>query len=567
MAHEPEHARAPTSPRQADAIARGSGHWNLTTNHTVYLGDVDRRGSHSFPIFHLGSAAQGPRVESRLTGDPSIRLVRAPMFLPVSSHPYDETLNFQVDVDPQHQYGRRFESVLRIDVVDSPREQHFVQVVAESHAPGELTRHDKEQRDKRQRSEDAEQQRKARETKELEGRVAKDDQRDRHYHSQAEPALRDACESIARRFQTLLDLRISGVTAAETEASRFKRVVDHEPSALFQFAMAALQIASAGIGAALAHRLAPVFTSMFSRSLAESGPMSIFTKPPSDTLIAFLTESVEASVQTAAGHGISKLERRPDIKGSADSLAEFFRVERDSLIKDNATRADAAGHRMVRLLRPAFEGPEYSPQWPKGTRAIVEGMMETASKLESEAKNASTTQMHESVKGWVNYVEVNGWKGRSPTSLRDRSASVDGLVDVTFAAEQANATGSVTVTHARLNGVRQAVVKRFTDIPLAQTGLAMRASCQFSPEQAVIVYREASGAVRYTDTPAEAGSWLAHKAGVRARPKEEDKARGARLLVDEIARKSLQQHLTGAIPINYDAYKFVENDSDEPEQQ
>lgn len=179
--HEPSHARTHAS--RADAIARGVGHWNLATKHIVNLGDVDRRGTHKFPIFYLGRGAYGPRIDARLTGDPAIRLLHAPMVLPASSQPYSENNHFKVDFNPQR-HGR-FESVLEIDVLESPHERHRVPVVGEAHAPGDPTREEHEETERRQKADEQTRRKNARKTKAEEDRLDKHNERDRHHHSKA----------------------------------------------------------------------------------------------------------------------------------------------------------------------------------------------------------------------------------------------------------------------------------------------------------------------------------------------------------------------------------------------
>lgn len=378
--------------------------------------------------------------------------------------------------------------------------------------------------------------------------------------------LNSASRAVTLQLHRLFEKRGNGITAAEREVSGFVRAKPENSSLLFDFAMVALQVATAGIGAAVAHRVAPIIKNMLSKPMGASGPASFVVVPPSDTVMAFFSEAIEAGVQTAGGHAISKLEGDPARPGSFDATAEFFRIERDALVDDYTDRAIAVSDKISETYLPSFEAAPYADMPPAAT-AIIAGLRETATALASLHETTSQIQAEATVKSWVKYVESTG-RHSTLNDLRTLEKPSDGVIDLTFSAMQANAASSVTVTNARLNGVKKAVVKRFLDIPLNETGLTVRASCRFSPEQGVIVVRESDGSIRYTDTPREVASWLAQKAGVRSRPQDEDRARGATILVDELTRKSLKQHLVGNLDkvIGYDmdnVTSFVRNDSDE----
>ena len=127
---------------------------------------------------------------------------------------------------------------------------------------------------------------------------------------------------------------------------------------------------------------------------------------------------------------------------------------------------------------------------------------------------------------------------------------IDGLIDLRVVPDYFHPEKPVSVTSARLNGVRGAVVRRFANQPLINLDIPVRAAGDFSsPTATFTAVRHSGGKVEYTENTVadgqRGGRWLEKKAAAYGRGR--DAEWGARMLLErEIMSKSLLE-LTAAI--------------------
>ncbi|MDQ3368980.1 MAG: hypothetical protein M3680_26450 [Myxococcota bacterium] len=127
-----------TSPAQADRITNAAATWKLAAPPRIELGEtiVGQRATHGTSIFAVGPA-QGPRVRASVTGDPAIRLLAAPLYLPDAGAPYSPSNEFKFE----HRPIRKGEAhgTLELAITDAPQETFRYPVMAAAHHPGDPT--------------------------------------------------------------------------------------------------------------------------------------------------------------------------------------------------------------------------------------------------------------------------------------------------------------------------------------------------------------------------------------------------------------------------------------------
>lgn len=396
--------------------------------------------------------------------------------------------------------------------------------------------------------------------------------KDRHIHSTALGRLASAQIAISNSLGYLRTTRVAGVNAAKTEVSGFKRVPPKNDSLLFDLAMAGLMVASGSFGAALATHLAPSIKRILTKTgWTHASPEELvpFTTLPSDTVLAFIGEGIEQTVQLAGAKLKDQMGSGEEPRGApraTESLAEFFRISEEVIAEQVDTKAEqTAGWKTIRAFYPFFE-VQPGADLTDAQETKLQEIERVAGEIRKTAATAAKIQQDASVAKWVDYVRVTDQAGGDLTSRKQNGRPVDGLIDLTLSAAQAAPQQPVRVTDVNFNGVKKAVVKRFIDRPLGALPLSFRATAFFGPskghDQFVSVVREPSNEIKFSDTPSENGSWFAGKVGGRGRARDEDKQRGAQMLVDELARMSLMQHLQGAAFLG-DATQMVDNDSED----
>jgi hypothetical protein len=568
--HEPAHAK---HPGQTDPVAARSWKTRLAFPPKIDLGDVEtnRTALPSSFISYLGRT-QGPRVESSVSGDPSIKLLHSPLFLPASADPYNPASDFKFKFTPTK--DGFINGVLELRILwDEPAEVIQIPVVGHSHLPGEPTLAEEDaakthvaqkQKDDARRVVEQKQADKAAKA------MAKYKRHDWHYHSEAQDDLKKASAKAQRSLVKLLEFQDKGIGAAREAIGVFKRAkpVPEQPSLLFELAMFGLTVGTAGISNLVAKSLEPVVGRILAG--AEEAPAS-------KAVVGFFTDIVKQSIKEGGkfvGNQIAKTTDQPastkktqqpqgtgvmERLASADPKAAFFLKQENSLVIGDIDRADfidAASD----TLRPMLRSPVGADERPKDADKAIAAMHAIAAGIEGEWEAAQLVQVDQSIRHWLRYVAQTSIG--SPTSVASSAANAprhyDGLIDLTFETTQAGADRPVKLSDVRLNGVKKSVYQYIKGVPLISLGVPVRATSRLSPIHSLVVVRDADGNISFTDNSSEGGgSWFARRAGVHVNPRRTDEERGARLLIEEITSKSL----IGLFGEHVD--DIIKNDSDE----
>ncbi len=565
---EPPHNDATSAlPRDHEpAIDNAANTWKLAAPPTIDLGDhvVGKRTKETASIFALGRE-QGPRIRASLHGDPAIRLLAAPLYLPGAGQPYDETKALAFDVKPSRK--GELASTLEIAIMDAPHETFRYPVVAGAHhvgGPNRAEEREANQETARNAKESADA---TAERARVEQEIAAESERDTHFHEGHKGKLAEARYQAELALTALYQKRLNGIGAAETEIGEFVRqqtIV--KPSLLEQLAWMALDAATAGIAGGIAKRLEGFLTATF--KVPSPGGLPDREVSPSKAIAAIFTDGLKETIKKSAklrpggsttGTSISP-GGDPDVGTTADGdtfamrsenpKAAFFMLQRDALADESQLRANQLVATAHNALLPTLK---------VDPGKAIAAMKSVTAALAADQTFASLIHAEHSVRKWVRYVAETSSNDSSPNRKFDENhplTSIDGWIDITIRADESHPEKPVVVTGARLNGVKAKVVERFAKHPLIKLDVPVRAAADFgSPSASLTVVRHSGGNVEYTENRSPDGQpssrWLEQKAVAHGRGR--DAEWGARILVEqEIMSRTLNQLVGG-----------VDNDSKE----
>lgn len=591
--------------------------WRLTTGHKIDLGDseVGRPKNVRTAVYALGRE-QGPRVTARVNGDPQIRYVSGPTFLPGTMRPAERANEFELQFAPSR--SGIAPSTLEIHVEDAPQETHEIPIVAAANVPGQPTVRE-EQDERRRAAEDAQRaDEEARQHRAADAKLLEERSHNREYHTGAHNALKEQQSRASVALEALLGFQRNGIDSAEKEIGDFRRArpAAEDPSLLAVLAELAIAMATAGVAGAVARRLTPGISKALASSTASTPVRNMWWKggvsvvaapaapardiPASDALVAFCTDSVKEGVKVGSRAAIAQARKagsdEPTAVVSANPAVAFFKHQRDQIVENYADRALVVSTRTLRLLEPMVVGKRGDDTWPRHANAAIAAMQAIADGLWGEVKQAQAMQLDITVRKWISYVaqtsagkvdarDSSRARGKQPTeqpSLTDARALAspahagqhfDGIIELTAHGVLTDATAPLTISSARLNGVKRAVVERTRSRPLVDLDIPVRLMLAVFPSDAtLIVARNEAGDVQFSDaTGADGsarGSWLARRAGATGNAHAEDQRAGARhLLQHDILSRSLDQLL---VHLPDDFFELepgtasrVANDSDE----
>ena len=540
--HDPTSDRAPhqpPTPAQADALAAGATAWRLTAPPTIQLGEtvVGRRLHASTSIFALDAGQQGPRVVAKLSGDPAIQLVRAPLFLPSASQPYDPQNELELEVLPTHKGVVTAE--LELVITDAPVQSFRIPVRAAAHELGEPTLAEQDAEAAARANQAAKERDAAAVTTRVEHAIHDDQQRDIHYHSGHLQQLDDA------RMRTLLELnavyehRHAGVDAASVTVGEFHRrtPAPERPSLLEDLAWLAIDVATAGLAGGIAKSAELLLSRTTTMPTVgfnlPRGPIPAHERTPSKALVAFATDAVKDVTKRGGAafkkgmHGGGEGRSATHAAGlSIGAKADFFRLQQDQLVDENAARAVHVATTLHHSLLPVLRADP---------ALAVAQLNAVADAFAAQKPVASTLHEQQGIEKWVRYVaETSGADhADAPFDENHPHGAYDGLIDIMIQPDPFHPELPVPVTGARLTGVTKDVVDQIKIRQLNTLGLTVRAAGDFnSPTSTLTVLRRADASVTYAHTEGgEERGWLERKAAAHGRGP--DALWGARILLEQ----------------------------------
>ena len=346
--------------------------------------------------------------------------------------------------------------------------------------------------------------------------------------------------------------QIAGITLAENQVAKYKRrLPPKSPNLWFEIAMGALDIASAGIAGRVgkAMELAMAEAKVVEK-LAKGmyGPLRESLAYPNRAAISMFPDATKEAIKggskrlrayTPIGGDTAK---DGDADKNKDAAYEFFAQQKAAL-------ADTLAEREHGILEAA------SNLWPlvyQNEKAALDVLNIAEQKLRKEAEGieALNIQAQQSAEAWVRFVQSNSFsENGTPNELhkigdvRDyhEVKKLDGLIDIGFRLGN-RPTDPVQITTARMLGVSDTIAARFTDKPLIDYGVTVRAYGKGGAntnyaEILITVVRSPGGAITLTEQGM--GEYLSRKVYRQAGAAE----LGAKKLIEEeIMSKSLQEH-------------------------
>jgi hypothetical protein len=434
-------------------------------------------------------------------------------------------------------------------------ETFTIPVVAHSMDLGDKTPDEIEEARKRTDDDRAAKQRKdtdaARDRKELDDWIAKNPQVETD-------DFQNAVEKIQIQARRLAKKQEAGITFAEKQVEKYKRRLPPKQKSLWiEFAMLGLDIASAGIAGRIAKRLELDMIAakvIFREDLGGgvTGAPKILTKWPDRAVISMFTDSVKEAIKGGSKRARDYVKDSPSSEGehakdgdadkNKDAAADFFVEQRTVLADMGAAREDGILD-AARFLRPMLV------RNPAGAMKALEVTRANLAK-EADAREAADIQAQQSAEAWVRFVQEHSFDEKgTPHELHKISdvrdyhevKKLDGLLDISFKLGD-KPYDPVIVTGARMLGVSDKIAQRFTDKPLLDYGVTVRAYGKGGAntnhaEILITVVRSPDGSIRLTEQGMT--EYLSKKVYRRAGAAE---IGAKKLIEEEIMGKSLQQH-------------------------
>jgi hypothetical protein len=574
---KPKASSSPPSRLVEPAIAKpksldnSKNTWRLAAPSKIELGDhlVGERADHTTSIFAL-DRQQGPRVRAQVIGDPSIQLARAPLFLPGSQQPYDESRAFKLAHVPTK--SGEVSAVLEIEILDAPSEVFRYAVSAGAHAVGEPTIAEQHKADEQRRTSQDEARREEERRREMD-RLGKQRGTIENFVKEDERDFGHAYNAAVSALSIMRIKRDIGISAARDEVGEFirKKPAPEQPSKLEHLAWLALDLASAAIAGGVAKGIEPAVTAIFS-SVRTTGagpswndPLEENTKvttSPSKALVGAVTDAIKHIIKQslkkgndAPGDDLGPIDGTTGIpvgtsrdgmtfaKASSNPEATFFAIQRESLVDEESKRAKEDVQVIYDALWPEFR--------VRPGHAIA-AMKAVATSLTSEHEQAVSTQSEASVRQWVRYIAETAGLERATRTFDEEHplTNLDGLIDLEIEADHTQPGKPAKIVAGRLDGVKKDVVKRFRRQQLSNLHLPVRVHTTFGlPGMSLAVTRHANGDIAFAEdtTQKDRGRWLAAKAYAHGRGR--DAIQGARILMEE----EVLVHSLGDVPTHNDS--------------
>jgi hypothetical protein len=571
--HEPSAAPAPK-----EAKAPATPGIAVAPRHDLGDHEVGTQSFTELAIFNADEMNEG-HVTISLVGDPTIALVSKPEQLRPSREGFDPASKVRLVFSPLKKGHVRGELRVTMSWLTGTRLPETTVVTLEGaahqHGQPELAGVEREQQEH-----DAAAAAAGERERTTQAAEAAADARDRaeklsgneFWRSKLTKAEADAGSAIARLYNN----RRAGLTTARGELIGYKqRPPENHPSVAEQLALAAIDIATAGIAGGLAKRLEGALLAHVSDEIKvvrhwHNPGRPVVVDPgeaPSKAVVAFFTDGTKAGLKQVApkpakgGHAApvpagaaSQASPRTSGAGASDDpLLAFLQTHDVHLAGQQDEQAMEVAGNARRALEPMLDTN------PKGA---VEIMKRGADAVRSEpGDRTANTQATATVTHWLNYVARDALgevqpaeaaaqgkradpSGEATTDIEPANAApsfegkvapVKGLVDVAFTGDLAHPEVPVRVAEIRVYGVKDAVAKRLRHSPLKEAHVAVRAYGTGVAGIPVTVARDEAGNVRYSDetgVPGMPGHWLGRKVGLLAGG-EEAQAKGAKQLIEE----------------------------------
>lgn len=569
---------------EANAAAQPSNAPGVSGPPTLDFGERAVGSAETKPFLFFNNQDTTAYVRAAVEGSPAFKLISAPEMLAPSRDGFDPSSALKVMFSPTakgHAQGTLVLQTRWANGAHAPQELR-VPIIAASHEVGErpLAEEEAEQdaRSQRQRERDEhDAQLKAAEK-------AADAQIDtgKLPGNPVSNKRLEAATTLAQiALQNLLSTRKDGVDTAEKEAALYKtRKPEFHESLLERLAWTALDIATGNIASKLGKRIEQVLTSTIKIEphLSPSGEkVAASEQSPSKAVVAIFTDSVRDVTKRGAKAGVDAIKPKDAADSSADSTAggstqsqqtpddrfssnvplfAFFQQQKTGLSGETTGRTIAVAQQAQYALEPLLDTQPH--QAIAAMQQIASEIADAASSKESAGAQAQASAMQ-----WIEYVAQSSLGTVAPGDAKharmrtaddnapttrmdamnvaptDRGAphTKDGLVNVEFTADVANATKPVTIKKLNVTGISNAVAGRLSMATLRESGLPIRAYGAPSSSNAVLglsVTRDEAGNVQFTDetgAPGSPGNWFARKAG-DPNGGPDAQARGARALME-----------------------------------
>jgi hypothetical protein len=323
-----------------------------------------------------------------------------------------------------------------------------------------------------------------------------------------------------------------GIDRAAREIMKYKKAPPViQPNVVFELAMIALDIASAGVANAIAKGAEGGLKALSKAAAPKTVQLGVAT-------IHAISDSLKEALKIASKHARapsgSKTQPEPTqgtgANLSADPRVAFLEVAETENNLHEYERKTGLNHSAA-LLRPLLF---------KNSQAAIEALAAIEGSLKAELGHASQAYYTATIRGWFSLI------AQLELDL-NRVGSVDGkpigpargVVDIGFQAG-ASPRDRVIAKSAIMRGVSNAAATPLWQEPLLRAGVPIRVYGVPSPNHAellVTVTRNAAGTVEYIDQTNGAapgsGQWLKRRGGGDARA-------GAELLLKDILSTSLE---------------------------
>jgi hypothetical protein len=359
---------------------------------------------------------------------------------------------------------------------------------------------------------------------------------------------RSATGDLIRATHQIHEMRLSGVETAKDEVLKYKKKPPPEQnSVIFDLAMLALDIASAGVAGFIAKTIERNlkqglrkfrFIGWDTPPFVPSSMEVYKTSTLSEETIALITDGIKESVK-----GASRLARKnsqnskpgitSDLASSDDPRIAFFEAQRVALILAE-TDLHEGFMRSVALLRPTVF---------KNEAVAVAAVVEITKGIRAQLINTSKAYAAEAIRQWIIHISELSLDVNRVASVEAHGiGELKGVVDIGFQAGR-DPRQPVSVKSAIIRGISNTAAHRLTAKPLLELGVPVRAYGMPGPgyaELLVTVVRSADGDIRWIDMtsglgPASEATWLKRKGGTEEK--------GAKILIErEIMSKSLNAH-------------------------